>query len=183
MKKKSGFTIVEVSLVLAIGGLILAMVFVALPALRRSQRDAERREDVLLLLEKVKEYQQSNRGALPNGTGWTNFYNDYLGEGKFNDPDGEKYELSVIACDGSSDTCSDNTISEVNKLGQPIVCSEGDESCSDNVASGDGGPNRYTILIVTQATCDGQNVKASSNPRRIAAFYKLEAGGLFCGNT
>ena len=36
---KKGFTIIEVVLVLAIAGLIFAMVFIALPALQRSQRD------------------------------------------------------------------------------------------------------------------------------------------------
>ena len=39
---KKGFTIIEVVLVLAIGGLIFLMVFIALPALQRSQRDAQR---------------------------------------------------------------------------------------------------------------------------------------------
>ena len=40
---KGGFTIIEVVLVLAIAGLIFLMVFIALPALQRSQRDTERR--------------------------------------------------------------------------------------------------------------------------------------------
>ena len=37
---KKGFTIIEVVLVLAIAGLIFLMVFVALPALQRGQRDS-----------------------------------------------------------------------------------------------------------------------------------------------
>ena len=40
---KRGFTVIEVALVLAIAGLIFLMVFIALPGLRASQRDAERR--------------------------------------------------------------------------------------------------------------------------------------------
>ena len=43
---KQGFTIIEVVLVLAIAGLIFLMVFVALPALQRSQRDTQRRNDM-----------------------------------------------------------------------------------------------------------------------------------------
>ena len=39
-----GFTIIEVVLVLAIAGLIFLMVFVALPALQRSQRDTQRKK-------------------------------------------------------------------------------------------------------------------------------------------
>lgn len=44
--KTQGFTIIEVVLVLAIAGLIFLMVFIALPALQRSQRDTQRRDDV-----------------------------------------------------------------------------------------------------------------------------------------
>ena len=37
-RKESGFTIVEVMIVLAIAGLILAIVFIAVPALQRNAR-------------------------------------------------------------------------------------------------------------------------------------------------
>lgn len=41
---KKGFTIIEVVLVLAVAGLIFLMVFIALPALQRSQRDSQRKQ-------------------------------------------------------------------------------------------------------------------------------------------
>ena len=41
-KSKKGFTIIEVVLVLAIAGLIFLMVFIALPALQRTQRNTQR---------------------------------------------------------------------------------------------------------------------------------------------
>jgi prepilin-type N-terminal cleavage/methylation domain-containing protein len=44
-KLKTGFTIIEVVLVLAIAGLIFLMIFIALPALQRSQRDTQRKRD------------------------------------------------------------------------------------------------------------------------------------------
>ena len=44
-KTTTGFTIIEVVLVLAIAGLIFLMVFLALPALQRQQRDTQRRSD------------------------------------------------------------------------------------------------------------------------------------------
>ena len=43
-KQTKGFTIIEVALVLAIAGLIFLIVFIALPALQRSQRDNARRQ-------------------------------------------------------------------------------------------------------------------------------------------
>ena len=47
---KKGFTIIEIVLVLAVAGLIFLMVFLALPALQRSQRDTERKQDVAMVV-------------------------------------------------------------------------------------------------------------------------------------
>ena len=52
--QKSGFTIIEVVLVLAVAGLIFAMAFIAVPSLQRSQRDNDRRDDMLKLVTEVK---------------------------------------------------------------------------------------------------------------------------------
>jgi len=64
-KEKEGFTIIEVVLVLAIAGLIFLMVFVALPALRRSQRDTARKNDVSIVAAAVTSYSSNNRGDFP----------------------------------------------------------------------------------------------------------------------
>ena len=62
---KGGFTIIEVVLVLAIAGLIFLMVFLALPALQRSQKDTQRRNDMGALYTAVQRYQGNNNGRLP----------------------------------------------------------------------------------------------------------------------
>ena len=56
-KTKSGFTVIEVALVLAIAGMIFLMVFIALPALQRSQRDTSRREAVARVISDIKDFQ------------------------------------------------------------------------------------------------------------------------------
>lgn len=61
---KYGFTIIEVVLVLAIAGLIFLMVFVALPALQRSQRDTQRRNDMSRVDTSLVQY-QTNHSNLP----------------------------------------------------------------------------------------------------------------------
>ncbi len=61
-----GFTIIEVVLVLAIAGLIFLMVFIALPALQRGQRDAQRKEDLSRISVQLTNYLSSTRGAVPN---------------------------------------------------------------------------------------------------------------------
>lgn len=45
LKKKDGFTIVEVMIVLAIAGLIILVVFLAVPALQRNSRNTQRSTD------------------------------------------------------------------------------------------------------------------------------------------
>lgn len=188
MKKRdnlSGFTIIEVALVLAIAGLIFLMVFVALPGLRASQRDAQRREDVISFLEKVKKYQSNNRGTLPGSTdtanvisatwsnsqassnketSWRGFYRDYLDE-NFMDPVGANYELRVMKCKSSADaacTGYNNELTKIDKL---------------------GFPNNYRMYVVLQATCNGSQAVGASNPRKIAVLYWLESAGIYCNNT
>ncbi len=62
---KKGFTIIEVVLVLAIAGLIFLMVFIALPALQRSQRDQARKNDVSIASAAVTSFTSNNRGTFP----------------------------------------------------------------------------------------------------------------------
>lgn len=165
-----GFTIIEVSLVLAIAGLIFLMIFIALPALQRQQRDTARKEDVNAFVSAVKKYQTNNRGALPSdaspSTSWNKFVGDYLNDG-FEDPStGEAYKLVVKACGGNGK----------------------DPQCVDNnewqkVLTGSFDENVGNLYVVTQAKCAGDESKGvvpTSNTRKFAVLFKLENGGLFC---
>ncbi|MDO4781148.1 MAG: type II secretion system protein [Candidatus Saccharibacteria bacterium] len=58
---KKGFTIIEVVLVLAIAGLIFAMVFIALPAMQRGQRDNGRKSDASTVAAAVNTYKSNNK--------------------------------------------------------------------------------------------------------------------------
>ena len=64
-QKDRGFTIIEVMIVLAIAGLIMLIVFLAVPALQRNSRNTQRRRDVAALLAAVSEYSNNNNGILP----------------------------------------------------------------------------------------------------------------------
>ena len=59
---KKGFTIIEVVLVLAIAGLIFLMVFLALPARQRSQRDTQRKQDVAMVVTALHNWKANNKG-------------------------------------------------------------------------------------------------------------------------
>lgn len=80
---KQGFTIIEVVLVLAIAALIFLMVFIAVPALQRGQRDTQRRSDVSRINTQVSNFMSANRGAIPTAanmtTATTGFVARYLG--------------------------------------------------------------------------------------------------------
>ena len=64
-KNARGFTIIEVMIVLAIAGLILLIVFLAVPALQRNSRNTQRKNDVSTILGSVNEYTSNNNGTLP----------------------------------------------------------------------------------------------------------------------
>lgn len=103
-QQKKGFTIIEVVLVLAIAGLIFLMVFIALPALQRGQRDNQRRDDVSRVVSQLTSYATNNRGSLP-ATLDTNFLNNYMkaSEGEFQDPkSGNTYTIAPAGAAGNA---------------------------------------------------------------------------------
>ena len=60
-----GFTIIEVLIVLAIAGLIMLIVFLAVPALQRTQRNTARKNDVARVGGAVTEFSTDNNGKSP----------------------------------------------------------------------------------------------------------------------
>jgi len=101
LKKEKGFTIIEVVLVLAIAALIFLMVFIALPALQRNQRDTQRKNDLGRLQTAVTNYAGSHSGNLPTLN--AAFITSYLtvGGDSFVDPNGTAYSF---AADAGGDT-------------------------------------------------------------------------------
>ncbi len=102
--KKDGFTIIEVVLVLAIAGLIFLMVFLALPALQRNQRDTQRKADLSRLQTAVNNHQTNNRGKLPtDDSGWRSLVDKYVlaGDDVFADPTGADYNVTTTTTLGS----------------------------------------------------------------------------------
>ena len=164
MKKgenKKGFTIIEVVLVLGIAGLIFLMMMIALPALRRTQADSQRKDDIARLLSAIKNYQTNNRGALPTEPIQINELETKYLPDNFTDPDGEKYVLVVENCDktGTSGNCK-----QTEELESSVF------------------PNGHQMYVMKGATCGDTLPKKAANNRKVAVAYKLEAG-VFCNNT
>lgn len=67
-KSNEGFTIIEVLIVLAIAGLIILIVFLAVPALQRNSRNTGVRNDSARVAGLVQETANNNNGTLTVGT-------------------------------------------------------------------------------------------------------------------
>ena len=66
--RQGGFTIVELMIVLAVGSLILTMIFLAVPTLQRAGRNNERKQDITALLGAISQYKLNHSGTFPSST-------------------------------------------------------------------------------------------------------------------
>lgn len=159
---QQGFTIIEVVLVLAIAGLIFLMVFIALPALQRNQRDTQRKEDMSRFGSQLQNYQSNNNGKTPGATttAWRDFVTNYLEtEGdSFADPSsGSTYSAKYEGAASGTVTLSTPFKDDVTNNGQHI------------------------IHIYTGAKCNGENIEKAAGARKVAWQLKLEGSGVYCG--
>lgn len=186
INKKRGFTIIEVVLVLAIAGLIFLMVFVALPALQRSQRDTARRNDLARVDTSLVQYQTNNQGT-NEGT------NLPLDSEKY-DPgeDGKFAECTAnntAACkflknymnSGTSDNITTNTFQDPDGTyyKMDIKRLTGSASSETGQYEYDGTAMDHTVHILVSAKCDGEKAVVDT-ARHFAIIYRLEGAGTYC---
>ena len=155
--KKYGFTIIEVVLVLAIADLIFLMVFVALPALQRNQRDTQRKNDMAKLKVAVESYKANNRGNLPGPSYMANnFLDNYvrLSGDEFLSPSGEPYEIRI------------------NYTQTPV-------GWSPSTSVNDIQRQPWWIHFGAGMKCDG-SVKVLGNPNNFTIQMAFEGGGVYC---
>lgn len=65
IKKDKGFTLIEIVLVLAIAGLLLVIVFLAVSGAQKSRRDSQRKGDVSRIAAALESYASNANGAYP----------------------------------------------------------------------------------------------------------------------
>ncbi|HKU19218.1 MAG TPA: type II secretion system protein [Candidatus Saccharimonadales bacterium] len=150
-KQQEGFTIIEVLIVLAIAGLILVIVFLAVPALQRNARNQQRKTDVSNLLAGVNEFVNDNQGTLPDtvaiaADGTTTFS---LAAGGASSVQGAKV--------GFYKTTANVTIT----------------STVSNTAPASSPTDK--VVIITGATCSS-NTAVAGSARSFVATYWIEPG-------
>ena len=174
-KNKKGFTIIEVVLVLAIAGLIFLMVFIALPALQRSQRNTQREDDFARVLTAVNSFQTNNSGKVPftftdsTGSVDQNFVKRYVDE-KCDTTDGVTY----TNC-GDQFTDPDGTIYTLQAK-EKLTANKDNLSLPTTV--------NHIIYAYVNASCGDSEgtLKVSTGDRQVALVYVEEGGAIYCND-
>lgn len=150
--EQTGFTIIEVVLVLAIAGLIFVVVFLALPQLQRSRRDTQRRSDAGRVLAELENYAGNNNGAYPTST----------------------TACGAVATNGDFANFDDRYLSDFD-LADPA---EGDYlyECNDTAAY---DPPVGTIQYASSSICDGEGIDIAGSDRNVSIRIALESGNTF----
>ena len=158
---KKGFTLIEVVLVLAIGGLIFLLAFIAFQQVSRNRRDTQRRADAGRVVAELDNY-KADAGAYPaatsadeaSGSGTSPFglfITKYMGGSNFKDPQGAVYTWYKS---GTTDA-QFQALQPTNYLGIPLW------------------PAQYR----PDTKCSGSNFLSSSTTTGLAAVrIKLETG-------
>jgi len=112
-RNQKGFTLIEVVLVLAIGGLIFLLAFLAFGQVSVNRRDTQRKSDAGRMLAELENWQGDNSaypatptaaltatnlctGAVTNAVEFSNFLKSYVcKDGKFSAPGGASYTTST----------------------------------------------------------------------------------------
>ncbi len=150
--KQKGFTIIEVVLVLAIAALIFLIVFLAVPALQRNQRDSQRRSDLGRTISQLQTYASNHGGTLPGadpalqsfiGSATTAGY--LVGNGStFNDPaSGSTYK---VVFNGSVSGTPTGTLGQVDYFLNA--------TCTNGTVTTLAGTRRVAILTQLEASSD-----------------------------
>ena len=180
-KNKKGFTIIEVVLVLAIAGLIFLMVFIALPALQRSQRNTRRRQDMARILSAFTEYSSNNNGQIPKtDANMTSFVQNYVGakQGTTGQP-ADQTTATTKTCQGDQFCDPDGTpysIKVPNTDGVAVAKVFADTATFAN--------SNHEIKYYSKVSCGSteNSLVAGSGEREIAILYMLEGGAVYCGD-
>lgn len=137
-RKDKGFTIIEVLIVLAIAGLIMLVVFLAVPALQRNSRNTQRRNDVARVLGAAQE-------AINNGNGQIAAVTDANVQAAVGQL-GYYQVTDVSTANAPSPAANNSTI-------DTVIVHRGAQCNASNQA--EAGPSRQLVAVFTVETGSG----------------------------
>lgn len=147
-KKNKGFTIIEVLIVLAIAGLIMLVVFLAVPALQRNARNQGRNSDAQTIVAAVNEC-LSNKNGVKTSCNEISASEVQISADKLN---------QLVADDGTTSNITNGADSTL------IAAKNGTANVTQNV----------TWQFGTKCSSDGSAVESSTNIRTFTVFYEVE---------
>jgi len=164
--RNEGFTIIEVLIVLAIAGLILLIVFLAVPALQRNSRNTQRKNEVGRFGSAIADYLSNNNGTVPTTAANLTTIKTSVG-------DLTQYSSTTTGT-GAMTGGRFNLQNGVAVSPAPTIAK----------SAGDA------LLLVTKAECDttaAGTTKVGTNDRQMAILYTVESGnsanfGIVCQN-
>jgi prepilin-type N-terminal cleavage/methylation domain-containing protein len=167
--REKGFTIIEVLIVLAIAGLILLIVFLAVPALQRSSRNTQRKNDAAAVGGAIANFISNNGGTIPTllGNNASTSDLDVCNTG------GSATQGGIQACTGNLETA---------KMGYYVskdawIANGSAGNVTPASGTGAGQLNPTTIVIEYGEACNDSNTGGgAANPRTAAIFYATENG-------
>ncbi|MBP7807234.1 type II secretion system protein [Candidatus Saccharibacteria bacterium] len=154
-----GFTIIEVLIVLVIAGLIMLIVFLAVPALQRNSRNTQRKSEAARVISAASEWRTNNSNAWPA----TCFPILATCSGAPND-----VRNAIIGNAGTLNTYSGATFNILeNTTGQ-----------AGNLATSSLGStvvaNNALLIMLGNAKCDNNDLQPGSG---FVAVFAVETGG------
>lgn len=152
-KSNKGFTIIEVMVVLTIAATIMLVVFLAVPALQRSQRNTQRKANIQAVGAAVSEFVANNQGLLPTAS-----------SGSAN-----PYSLCNTACDSATKKVEFNQGYYTSAATFIALSSTG--TTSQAAVTSD------TYLIVTKGKCTTTASATYGSERSVAILYAIEGAG------
>lgn len=137
---KNGFTLIEVVLVLAIGGLIFLLAFLAFRQASINRRDTQRRSDAGRFISEVANYSGDANGKLPGQTGALSvdqFQTTYMGS-TWKDPADNNYKAAASE--------NNATASTVGQNGNDYYYFKAGNKCNGNAMT-TGSSGDYAIVL------------------------------------
>jgi len=182
LKKEQGFTIIEVALVLAIAALIFLVVFLAVPALQRNQRDDARKRDLANIVQALTTFGANNSGQSVTGT---TVYGGTSNSNLSTYVDSLSNNINYISVKGAPQSASGTG------TGTTTTFATDQSTSSPATAAGTTTPNINNIVIFVSSQCgksDGTDLNgsvSSASKRNYAVVVQIEAGGAghyYCQN-
>ena len=175
---RKGFTIIEVLIVLAIAGLILLIVFLAVPALQRNSRNTQRKNEVASVIGAMSEFTNNNSGSLPVACGAV--------DSGTADPNGNPATATTLTAATAANNCASGTTAAIAaqlwlKNAQIKYYTNASVGFVLNAAAPAAVPaisDVNGVLIVNFLRCNG-NVATTTGAslRSVVALYGVESGG------